>query len=138
MTLGGIWATLLSKGGRIVTHPAFITSWLCVAALVSSGCGSVRAHTAPVAVLDHVIVGVADLDEGIAAFTAATGVQPVRGGQHPGRGTENALVSLGDDVYLEIIAAQRGASGDDAMVRSLKMLERPTALGWALSVKNAA
>ncbi len=90
-----------------------------------------------VATLDHVIVGVSDLEQGVAAFTAATGVVPVRGGQHPGRGTENALVSLGNGAYLEIIAPQRDAA-DNPMVKSLRSLQRPTVIGWALQVKDAA
>jgi catechol 2,3-dioxygenase-like lactoylglutathione lyase family enzyme len=114
-----------------------IGSWVCVVAVAVSACRSAT-HIAPAAALDHVMVGVPDLEEGIAVFTAATGVEPIRGGQHPGRGTENALVSLGHGVYLEIIAPLRGASTDDPMVNSLRALKRPTALGWALQVNDAA
>ena len=35
---------------------------------------------------------------------ALLGVRPVEGGQHPNFGTHNAVVSLGDAVYLEILA----------------------------------
>lgn len=105
--------------------------------VVPWGCQSVRTQSAPAAHLDHVIVGVPDLEQGIAAFAAATGVVPVRGGQHPGRGTENALVSLGDGTYLEIIAPQRDASDDNEMVKALRALDRPTPAGWALRVDDA-
>ena len=54
--------------------------------------------------LDHLILRVDRLDRGIAAFTALTGVTPKIGGRHPGRGTENALVSLGAGHYLELLA----------------------------------
>jgi hypothetical protein len=54
--------------------------------------------------LDHFISGGRDLDAMIADFTRRTGVAPGRGGRHPGLGTHNALVSLGSDVYFELLA----------------------------------
>ena len=54
--------------------------------------------------LDHIIVRVSSLERGMASFATLTGVSAVRGGQHPGRGTQNALVSLGDGYYLELLA----------------------------------
>lgn len=60
--------------------------------------------------LDHFVVAIDDLDAGISAFEALTGVRPVYGGEHPNLGTHNALVSLGPDRYLEIVARRPGAS----------------------------
>ena len=54
--------------------------------------------------LDHFIYAGRDLDSLIADFATLTGVTPGKGGRHPGLGTRNALTSLGDDLYFELLA----------------------------------
>ena len=44
---------------------------------------------APAAQIDHILLGIDDLDRGVKAFEESTGVKPVYGGTHPG-GTHNA------------------------------------------------
>jgi hypothetical protein len=80
--------------------------------------------------LDHVILGVSRLDRGIEEFARVTGVSPKRGGQHPGRGTENALVSLGAGHYLELLAPLVTApDSSPAGPSALKLV------GWALHTR---
>ena len=54
--------------------------------------------------IDHLAYAAPDLDAGMKAIEKLLGVAPVRGGQHQGLGTHNALLGLGTGVYLEIIA----------------------------------
>jgi len=83
--------------------------------------------------IDHVVVAIRSLDEGTAQFEALTGVKAGAGGRHPGRGTENALVSLGGGSYLELIAPQKDAklSSEDAKMRDLGRL---TIIDWAVRI----
>lgn len=87
--------------------------------------------------IDHVIVAAADLEEAIAEVEARAGVRPVVGGAHPGRGTQNALLSLGEGRYLEILAPRADAEATD-QVANLRRLEELTPLGWAVSTRDVA
>ncbi len=84
----------------------------------------------PPTMLDHLLLGCNDLDRGIAYVEQKTGVRAVVGGVHPGRGTRNALLSLGEKHYLEIIAPdpQQAAVPD---TRNLLELAEPRLVGWA-------
>jgi len=54
--------------------------------------------------LDHLVYAVPSLDAGVADLEQRLGVRASAGGQHQGRGTRNALIALGPDTYLEILA----------------------------------
>jgi len=113
--------------------------------------------------LDHILLGVSDLDQGIAWMEARCGVRAAYGGVHPGRGTRNALLALvsdGNDAkekrqrrYLEIIAPDpaqakseqegtpqqsRPTSGAPGLADDLRKLKEPRLIGWALHTDDVA
>jgi catechol 2,3-dioxygenase-like lactoylglutathione lyase family enzyme len=90
--------------------------------------------------IDHVILGVNDLQKGIDEFERLTGVRAVYGGAHPALGTHNALASLGErhygGSYLEILAPNPEAGGTSNWIADLTGLTSLTPVGWAASGKD--
>ena len=69
---------------------------------------------------DHAVIGIPDLEDGIAAFRGL-GFEVSEGGRHPSLGTRNAIVRFGLD-YLEILSVEdagkaraRGPFGADLL-----------------------
>src|SRR5438270_7824205 len=85
--------------------------------------------------LDHVLLGCNDLDRGVDFVEQQTGVRAAFGGVHPGRGTRNALLSLSERRYLEIIAPDpkqdRIEQFAQKQVAHLRQLTSPRLIGWA-------
>ena len=82
--------------------------------------------------LDHLIWAVPDLDHGVGTMEKKTSVRAAYGGRHPGVGTHNAILDLGDRRYLEILApdpTQTRFSSFGALVRDL---QGPKLLSWAV------
>ena len=87
--------------------------------------------------VDHVIVACPDLEAGVRMLQQATGVRAARGGKHPQWGTHNALLSLGDRIYLEILAPDPDAPNVSGPLgtRAAQLIE-PRLFTWAASVSE--
>lgn len=99
----------------------------------AAAAGSGTQPVAPSTSLDHVLWGCADLTLALDEFERRTGVRAAIGGRHPGRGTHNALASLGGARYLELIAVDPAQQADNAMVSRLKPLAAPRLVTWAVA-----
>jgi hypothetical protein len=85
--------------------------------------------------LDHLVYATADLESTCRDLELLLGVSASAGGQHPGRGTRNALISIGPRAYLEIIGPDPKQAGTTVWF-GLDKLTTPKLLTWAVRVNN--
>lgn len=82
--------------------------------------------------VDHLVLATPDLDQGIEFVREKLGVDAVTGGHHPVYGTRNALVSLGDACYLEIIGPDNKVlDTGEVKVFGIHALEDTRLVTWA-------
>jgi len=67
--------------------------------------------------IDHVVVGVRDLDAAARMMMERFGLEAQPGGNHPGAGTANAIVPVGNDQFLELLAVVDETSEHPVAVR---------------------
>jgi catechol 2,3-dioxygenase-like lactoylglutathione lyase family enzyme len=82
--------------------------------------------------LDHLVFATRDLAAAVQRFAGATGVEPVEGGRHDGRGTRNHLVGLGPSSYLEIIGPDLERPGSQPAPFGIDDLEGDRLVTWAV------
>lgn len=88
--------------------------------------------------LDHVLIAVADLAGAAGELEARHGLSSIEGGRHPGWGTANRIVPLGD-AYLELVAVVDVAEAAQSPFGSWVAETRPKMarpLGWAVRTHN--
>ena len=90
------------------------------------------------AAFDHLVLAATTLADGIDYIANLTGTAPRPGGKHVAMGTHNALLKLGDRVFLEIIAIDPDAKkpsrprwfGLDHIALQSDLMERPRLIHW--------
>jgi hypothetical protein len=83
--------------------------------------------------LDHVVFGAHDLDATVEDLVSRLGVRAGAGGRHVGMGTHNALLSLGESAYLEVIAPDPTQPPPARRPFGLDSLAAPGLVGWAVA-----
>ena len=86
--------------------------------------------------IDHLIWGTSDLKQGIEEIDERTGVRAAHGGSHLSLGTRNALLSLGESRYLEIIAPDPAQGNISDLATQLAELEQACLISWVARVDD--
>lgn len=93
--------------------------------------------------IDHIVLGIQDLERGTEEVHRLTGVKPKFDGRNAADGTHSAIIALGDKTFLEIRApdpkADTSAIDPELAAKSRDRLENYAALtpfGWAIGTGN--
>jgi len=112
-----------------------VTALLAVGAVLHAG---TPAEDSPLlALVDHLVYATPDLDRSVADLERRFGVRASPGGQHPGKGTRNALLALGPASYLEIVGpdpSQPAPASPRAF--GIDSLKEPRLVAWAAKGKD--
>lgn len=92
----------------------------------------------PLATMDHIVLAAITLADGIDYVASLTGAVAQPGGKHVTMGTHNALLRLGDKLYLEIIAIDPAGTkparprwfGLDGVALQSELMESPRLIHW--------
>ena len=81
--------------------------------------------------IDHLVYGTHHLEATVDQLADLLGVKANLGGVHPGWGTKNYLLSLGPDIYLEIIGPDPAQEMEPTLF-GLDKMKKTSMLTWAM------
>ena len=96
--------------------------------------------------LDHIVIGAATLEQGVAYIREALGIEIPLGGEHLHMGTHNHLMQLGNEIFLEVMAINPQAVApnrprwfglDDPFVKA-QLEEQPRLLTWVVNTPDVS
>ncbi|HWW99542.1 VOC family protein [Collimonas sp.] len=94
------------------------------------------------ACIDHLVITAPSLADGAAYVRQVLGVRLAAGGEHPRMGTHNALLRLGEGLFLEVIAVNPEAPAPDRprwfQLDRLSSDCRPRLATWVARTNNIA
>ena len=90
--------------------------------------------------IDHVTLGAASLEQGVAALKTALGVEVPQGGKHVAMSTHNCVTRAGGERFLELISIDPSAAPPDRSrwfslddpATQMRLSARPRALCWVV------
>lgn len=114
---------------------------IAIAGVVAGMCvvfASAQTGSSPLlARVDHLVYAAPDVKAAVESLYERIGIRASPGGQHPGRGTRNALIALGPSSYLEIIGPDEGQPKPDRpRWFGIDALSEPRLTTWAAKGSN--
>ena len=125
-----LWTTPSRRSSR--------NAWAAFIVLLTAACGNTSDQTVTINAtdlntVDHLVLGVRDLESGILYIEQQLGVRAKIGGKHPDYGTHNALIALGDRTYLEIVADDPdGVRPESGVLWDIDEVQEPRLMSWAM------
>ncbi|MCP4902966.1 MAG: VOC family protein [bacterium] len=111
-----------------------VICWFLAFHAMSSVSGAQESQASLDLRVDHFVFAINDFERGVRLLEDATGVKPAFGGRHPAMGTQNALISIGEGTYLEIISPDSSpASGNPFAGAMLARFQELTPMRWAVA-----
>jgi hypothetical protein len=84
--------------------------------------------------IDHIVYIVPDLEKALDHLEEVLGIRPSIGGRHLDRGTKNALLHIGHQSYLEILAADpENVDFQGERWMGIDLMDKPCISRWCLS-----
>jgi len=88
--------------------------------------------------IDHIVYAVLNLEEAMQWFEKLTRIAPIFGGFHTTQGTKNALVNLGNNCYLELLAIDKQNTAITApRWMGIDQITAPQITRWSLKTNQS-
>jgi len=130
LMLAEIWGIQIAK-------PCTVLTLAVLTLITTTNVAGQKASAKLISRVDHLVYATPDLNRGVEEIEKLLGVRATAGGQHPGRGTRNALVALGPTAYLEILAPDpEQPPPEEPRPFGLDELKESRLVAWFINVRD--